>query len=100
MEFTRDEINLMCIYGSDSRVELIRILSEMREFLTPEEIEEVREYIIGQCSDGWGKSFEQRGIKTKNGTLYCHFWHTGDDYFMLTTEEFERRMYGDRNDGE
>ena len=39
MEFTRDEINLMCIYGNDSRVELIRTLSEMREYLTPEEWE-------------------------------------------------------------
>ena len=39
MEFTRDEINLMCIYGNDSREELIRTLSEMRECLTPEEIE-------------------------------------------------------------
>ena len=39
MEFTRDEINLMCIYGSDSREELIRTLSEMRECLTPEENE-------------------------------------------------------------
>ena len=39
MEFTRDEINLMCIYGSDSREELIRTLSEMRECLTPEETE-------------------------------------------------------------
>ena len=39
MEFTRDEINLMCIYGSDSREELIRTLSEMQECLTPEERE-------------------------------------------------------------
>ena len=39
MEFTRDEINLMCIYGSDSREELIRTLSEMQECLTPEETE-------------------------------------------------------------
>ena len=39
MEFTRDEINLICIYGSDSRVELIRTLSEMRRCLTPEETE-------------------------------------------------------------
>jgi len=39
MEFTREEINLMCIYGSGSREELIRTLSEMRECLTPEENE-------------------------------------------------------------
>jgi len=37
MEFTRDEINLMCIYGNESREELIRTLSEMRKCLTPEE---------------------------------------------------------------
>lgn len=39
MEFTRDEINLMCIYGSDNREDLIRTLSEMRACLTPEETE-------------------------------------------------------------
>ncbi|MBQ3591609.1 MAG: transposon-transfer assisting family protein [Clostridia bacterium] len=39
MEFTRDEINLMCIYGSDSREELICTLLEMRKCLTPEENE-------------------------------------------------------------
>ena len=77
-----------------------RICVQTEGALTPEEIEEVREYIIGQCSDGWGEGFEQRGIKTKNGNLYVHFWHPGDDYFMLTTEEFERRIYGDRNDEE
>ena len=39
MEFTRDEINLMCIYGSDSREELICTLLEMRKCLTQEENE-------------------------------------------------------------
>ena len=39
MEFTRDEINLMCIYRSDSRGELIRTLSEMQGCLTSEETE-------------------------------------------------------------
>ena len=39
MEFTRDEINLMCIYGNESREELICTLLEMRECLMPEETE-------------------------------------------------------------
>jgi len=39
MEFARDEINLMCIYGNESREELICTLLEMRECLTPEETE-------------------------------------------------------------
>ena len=37
--FTFEEMNLMCIYNTGSRTELIENLTEMRQYLTSEEKE-------------------------------------------------------------
>ena len=39
MNFTNDELNLMCIYQKDARTELIAALSEMRGYLDEDEAE-------------------------------------------------------------
>ena len=39
MDFTNDEMNLMCIYDTGSRTGLINALSEMRKELDTDEIE-------------------------------------------------------------
>lgn len=39
MDFTNDEMNLMCIYDTGNRTELINALSEMRKELSTDEIE-------------------------------------------------------------
>ena len=39
MNFTNDEMNLMCIYQSDSRSGLIAALTEMRGYLDEDEVE-------------------------------------------------------------
>ena len=39
MNFTNDEMNLMCIYQSDSRSGLIAALTEMHEYLDEDEAE-------------------------------------------------------------
>lgn len=39
MNFTNDEMNLMCIYNTGSRTGLIDALTEMRGELSPEEAE-------------------------------------------------------------
>ena len=39
MNFTNDEMNLMCIYNTGSRESLMRELREMRGELSPEETE-------------------------------------------------------------
>lgn len=39
MDFTNDEMNLMCIYSGDTRKELISALTEMRRYLDADEAE-------------------------------------------------------------
>ena len=39
MNFTNDELNLMCIYNAGSRAGTMEALSSMREQLDPEEVE-------------------------------------------------------------
>ena len=39
MNFTVEEVNLMCIYGTDSRTELICVLEEMQTHLQCDEVE-------------------------------------------------------------
>ena len=39
MNFLSDEMNLMCIYDTGSRIGLINVLSEMRKELSTDEIE-------------------------------------------------------------
>jgi hypothetical protein len=65
---------------------------ELKESLSSAEMNELKEFICGQNSDGFGESFEQREIKTPDGDLYVSFWSSGDNYFIDTQEEFEKRM--------
>ena len=39
MNFTNDEMNLMCIYDTGTRTGLMEALSEMRKQLEPDEVE-------------------------------------------------------------
>ena len=66
-----------------------RIDCSLKEPLTAEETEHLREWITGQCSDGLGEGFEQQPIDTEDGKLYVSFWHSGEDYAMMTEDEFE-----------
>ena len=40
--FTNDEMNLMCIYNSGSRTDLIAVLSALQEHLDADEVELLR----------------------------------------------------------
>ena len=66
-----------------------RIDCSLKEPLTTEETERLREWITGQCADGLGEGFEQQPIDTEDGKLYVSFWHSGEDYAMMTGDEFE-----------
>ena len=69
-----------------------RIDCHLKEPLTAEEMADLQEEIIGQCSDGLGEGFEQRPISTDEGDLYVSYWQSGDDYFLCTEDELEEHL--------
>ena len=52
MDFTNDEMNLMCIYDTGNRTGLINALSEMRKELSTHEIElrELTDSVLNKLS--------------------------------------------------
>lgn len=61
---------------------------QITESLTDNELRDLREYLSGQASDGWGESVEQRPIKTADyGEIYVSFWNDGSDWSLQTAEE-------------
>lgn len=64
----------------------------LRAELDARETQVLKDWILGQNSDGFGEGFEQRPISTEDGDLYVSFWNSGDDYFIMTSQEFETYM--------
>lgn len=69
-----------------------RIDCGLKEALTAEETEALRDWLTGQCSDGLGEGFEQQPIDTMDGELFVSFWNSGDDYAMMTESEFDEYL--------
>ena len=70
-----------------------KIRVELTETLTEEEDAEIKEFLIGQCADGFGEGLEQHEIEIPEGIMYVSFWNA-DDYFMLHENEFDERLTG------
>ena len=69
-----------------------RIDCSLKEALTAEETETLRDWLTGQCSDALGEGYEQQPIDTMDGELFVSFWNSGDDYAMMTEDEFEDHL--------
>ena len=69
-----------------------RIDCSLKEALTAEETEALRDWLTGQCSDGLGEGFEQQPIDTMDGELFVSFWNSGDDYAMMIENEFDEYL--------
>lgn len=65
-----------------------RIDCSLKEALTAEETEALRDWLTGQCSDGLGEGFEQQPIDTMDGELFVSFWNSGDDYSVKKPSDF------------
>lgn len=63
------------------------------ESFTEKEVRAMKEWISGQNSDGLGEGFENRPIETEDGDLHVHFWHSGNDYFIVTDSEIDQELH-------
>lgn len=63
------------------------LMCKIIEPLTEEEIDILKDYWIGQMSDGWGEGFEQRPIDVGDGEIYVSFWSGADKWRVMTEEE-------------
>ena len=55
--------------------------------LTPEELTEMKEFVSGQASDGFGEGFEQREISVPDGhEIHAHLWQW-ENWSILTEQE-------------
>ena len=68
------------------------IRAELTAHFTAEEEAEFKDWLEGQCSDGYGEGLEQRSILVDDGDMYVSFWHGGDDWFMLNGDEFDQYL--------
>lgn len=61
--------------GRDGKVETtFRVVAAE---LRPEELRALGEYVMGQCSDGWGEGFEQNEFKIDGEEYYVSTWSRG-----------------------
>ena len=65
---------------------------EQSDELTKNELADLKDYLSGQYSDGFGEGFEQRGIKVEHQELFVSLWESGDEFFIDTEQEFAERM--------
>lgn len=66
-----------------------RIDCRFKEKLTEEETVKFKDWLVGQCTDGFGEHIEQQPIETEDGDLFVSFWHSGDNYFLCTEDELD-----------
>lgn len=66
-----------------------KINCRFKEQLTEDETEIFKNWLVGQCADGFGEHFEQQPIQTEDGELFVSFWNSSDSYFLCTEDELE-----------
>lgn len=59
---------------------------KLKNQLTSKQIDDLKDYISGQYSDGWGEMFEQRDIQTKDGNINVEFWNYKNFYIQSEKE--------------
>ena len=114
-EEARDENNLAAYFdGSKSVAEKLKeihfstqnvsgtlygcIRTELTKPFTEEEEIEFKDWLEGQCSDGFGEGLGQRPIHLEDGELYVSYWYGGPEYFLLNENEFDEHL-GDQTMG-
>ena len=104
------ERGLMHYYGKndgvDRKVRKVTFAAEVRDQklwgvaecqaaseLTPVELTELKEFVSGQASDGFGEGFEQREISVPDGhEIYAHLWQWENWSIQTEQECFSPRL--------
>lgn len=95
--FGKDNISRNKVYSIKPDVERVRdtmmgvAVIKMTKPLTQTEIDDLKDYVTGQFSDGWGESFEQHEISVSGGEIYVHFWDW-EEYYIKTEDEMNQML--------
>lgn len=65
---------------------------ELRGWLPETQWQQLKEFCIGQLSDGWGEMFEQQPIATEDGPLYVSFWNDSESWRLYAEKEFQQML--------
>lgn len=82
------------VYSAHCTVEVINgeltgvITAKIIGELSYESMERFTDYCIGQLSDGWGESLEQKYMRTENGEINISFWSDDDSWDLVTEDEY------------
>lgn len=82
------------VYSAHCTVEIINgeltgvITAKIIGELSDESMERFTDYCIGQLSDGWGESLEQKYMRTENGEINISFWADDDSWDLVPEDEY------------
>ena len=65
---------------------------ELAASLSLSEEKELKAWISGQNSDGFGEGLEQQEFEIDGGEGYLSFWNSGDNYFIKNETEFRQYL--------
>ncbi len=65
---------------------------KVKDNLSDVELEKLKNYVIGQASDGFGEKFEQCPIKAGTAEIYLNLWTDSKSWFIMTQEEIESKV--------
>ena len=56
--------------------------------LSDDSMERFTDYCVGQLSDGWGESLEQKYMRTEGGEINISFWSDDESWALVPEDEY------------
>ena len=82
------------VYSAHCTVEVINgeltgvITAKIIGELSDESMERFTDYCVGQLSDGWGESLEQKYMRTEGGEINISFWSDDESWALVPEDEY------------
>ena len=82
------------VYSAHCTVEVINgeltgvITAKIIGELSDESMERFTDYCVGQLSDGWGESLEQKYMRTEGGEINISFWSDDEPWALVPEDEY------------